>query len=343
MKMKLKDLARAVGADVSGDADRTVSGAAPFERAGSEDITFAESSSMLKRIQDSRAGAVIVSKRYDGEPPVDLLLADHPRLAFAKAMALLYPPHRPEAGIHPSAVIGDDVIVGKDVYIGPHAVIGRRVRLEDRVVIHPHVVIEAGVTIGADTVIHPHVTLYEGCRIGRRVIINAGSVVGSDGFGFVPEGEKQVRIPHIGTVEIEDDVEIGALNTIDRATFGRTRIRSGVKTDNHVQIAHNVEVGENTIIVAQVGIAGSARIGRNVVLAGQAGISGHITIGDAATVGPQAGVARPVADGQMVSGTPEMPHRLWLRVQQVVPKLPELKKRLDELDKRLEMLEGHHK
>ncbi len=339
MEIKLGDLAQAIGADFSGDADKTVTGVAPFDQAGANDITFAESASMLKRLSESNAGAVIVSKKYDGPAPMDLLLADHPRLAFARAMALFHPPRPPKEARHPSAVIGDDVQLGKDVQIGANVVIGSRVQLEDRVVICPNVVIGDGVFIGADTLIHPQVTVYDGTRIGRRVIINAGSVIGSEGFGFVHDGKMHVRIPQVGIVEIEDDVEIGALNTVDRATFGRTWIRSGVKTDNHVQIAHNVEVGENTIIVAQVGIAGSARIGRNVILAGQAGIAGHISIGDGVTVGPQAGVARPVPDGQIVSGTPEIPHRLWLRVQQLIPKLPELKKKIDDMGKRLENLE----
>jgi UDP-3-O-[3-hydroxymyristoyl] glucosamine N-acyltransferase len=170
------------------------------------------------------------------------------------------------------------------------------------------------------------------------VIIHAGTVVGSDGFGFVPDGKQHVKIPQVGIVQIDDDVEIGACNTIDRATFGKTWIKKGVKTDNHVQIAHNVVIGENTLIVAQVGIAGSAIIGNNVILAGQAGVAGHITIGDGVTVGPQAGVTRSLAPGQVVSGTPEMPHPLWLRISQIIPRLPDLKRKISDMEKRLDAL-----
>ena len=172
------------------------------------------------------------------------------------------------------------------------------------------------------------------------MVINAGTVIGSEGFGFAPDGETYYKIPQIGIVQIDDDVEIGAGNTIDRATFGKTWIKRGVKTDNLVQIAHNVTVGENTILVSQVGISGSCTIGKHAVLAGQAGISGHLTIGDDAIVGPQAGIGKSVPAGEVVSGSPGIPHRRWLRVQNVVPKLPEMKKRISEIEKRLKKIEG---
>ena len=175
--------------------------------------------------------------------------------------------------------------------------------------------------------------------IGNRVIIHAGSVIGSDGYGFAPDGDKYYKIPQKGIVQIDDDVEIGACNTIDRATLGKTWIRQGVKTDNLVQIAHNVTVGENTLLVAQVGISGSTIIGKHAILAGQAGIAGHITIGDNVTVGPTAGVAKSVPDNQIVSGAPAMPHRLWLRVQKIIPMLPELSKKLSEIEKKLNEIE----
>jgi UDP-3-O-[3-hydroxymyristoyl] glucosamine N-acyltransferase len=194
--------------------------------------------------------------------------------------------------------------------------------------------------VGDDVVIYPNVTILERCIIGNRVIIHAGTVIGSDGFGFAPDGNCYHKIPHTGIVQIDDDVEIGANNTIDRATFGKTHIGRGVKTDNLVQIAHNVRVGENTVLVAQVGISGSVTIGKNAVLAGQAGVAGHLTIGDGATVGPQTGVVKPVPDGQIVSsGIPQMPHKIWLRVQRLIPKLPEFSKRLSGLEKRFKRLE----
>ncbi|MEZ4579411.1 MAG: UDP-3-O-(3-hydroxymyristoyl)glucosamine N-acyltransferase [Desulfobacterales bacterium] len=210
---------------------------------------------------------------------MNFIFADHPRLMFAKTMHLFFRP----PGLwkyQPAGICGGEGVHGRDVSIGPMAVVEDNVTIGSRVMIHPHAVIGRGVTIGDDVTVYPNVTILERCVIGSRVVIHSGTVIGSDGYGFVPDGERHFKIPQLGIVQIDDDVEIGACNTIDRATFGRTWIRSGVKTDNHVQIAHNVEVGENTLIVAQVGIAGSAKIGRNAILAGQAGIAGHITVGN---------------------------------------------------------------
>jgi UDP-3-O-[3-hydroxymyristoyl] glucosamine N-acyltransferase len=219
-------------------------------------------------------------------------------------------------------------------------VIGRQVTVGDQVWLHPGVVIGDRVAIGNDVIIHPNVTIQAGTVIGSRVIIHSGTVIGSDGFGFAPDGTVYHKIPHTGIVQIDDDVEIGANNTIDRGTFGQTRIGKGVKTDNLVHVAHNVTVGENTVLVAQVGISGSVTIGKNAVLAGQAGVAGHLTIGDHATVGPQTGVGKSVPDGQIVSaGIPEMPHRLWLRVVRTIPRLPDISKRLRGLEKRFKKIE----
>jgi UDP-3-O-[3-hydroxymyristoyl] glucosamine N-acyltransferase len=210
----------------------------------------------------------------------------------------------------------------------------------ERVWLHAGVVIGDKVTIGNDVVIYANVTIQEGVIIGDRVIIHSGTVIGSDGFGFAPDGNSYHKLPHTGIVHIDDDVEIGANNAIDRGTFGKTHIGQGVKTDNLVHVAHNVTVGKNTILVAQVGISGSVTIGKNAILAGQAGVAGHLTIGDNATVGPQTGVGKPVPDGQIVSaGIPEMPHRLWLRVVRTIPKLPDISKRLLGLEKRLKKIE----
>ena len=195
------------------------------------------------------------------------------------------------------------------------------------------------VEIGDDTEVFPNVTIFERCKIGNRVIIHSGTVIGSDGFGFAPDGEAYYKIPQIGIVQIDDDVEIGACNTIDRASFGKTWIQKGVKTDNLVQIAHNVIVGENSILVAQVGISGSATIGRHAIIAGQAGISGHLSIGDGVIIGPQSGVVRSVPNGKVVSGAPERPHRQHVRIQHIITRLPQIKKKLDTLEKRLNTLE----
>ncbi len=338
MERKLSEIAHHTGGEVRGDPDVEIAGVAPFEQAEKEHITLAASVKFLKRIEETRAGAVIVPKHFT-ESGRTILAADNPAVAFAKVIELFFPVPEPIDDISPGAHIGDNVRIGRRVSIGPSAVIGDRVVLGDRVRIHPGVVIEPDAVVGNDVQIYPNVTIRTRCRIGHRVVIHPGTVIGADGFGFSPDGKQYYKIPHTGIVQIDDDVEIGALNAIDRATFGKTWIQRGVKTDNLVHIAHNVTVGEDTLLVAQVGIAGSATIGRHAILAGQAGITGHLTIGDNAVVGPQAGVARSVADNAIVSGSPEMPHKLWLRVQQIIPGLPELKKKLSELEKRLNKVE----
>ena len=220
-------------------------------------------------------------------------------------------------------------------------VIGDHVTLGDRVTLHPNTVIGDRVTIGEDSTIYPNAAILERCEVGRRVIVHSGSVIGSDGLGFVFNEGRHQKIPQIGIVQIDDDVEIGANNTIDRATIGKTWIKTGVKTDNLVHIAHNVVIGEHSVIVGQVGIAGSTTIGRYAVFAGQAGIGGHLTIGDQVTIGPQAAVAQSVPDNQVVSGTTlSMPHGTWLRLQKVLPNLPALAKKLARLEETVLTLIG---
>ncbi|MDY0312801.1 MAG: UDP-3-O-(3-hydroxymyristoyl)glucosamine N-acyltransferase [Desulfobacterales bacterium] len=334
----LARLAEAAGGVCRGDSGRLIGGAAPFETAGPDDITFAMGP-FLKRLNASRAGAFIVPVGT-GLQEHDSIEADAPQAAFARILRLLYPRPRPAPGIAATAVIGSCFQCGEAVSIGAQVVIRDGVTLGSGVILHPGVVLGEGVSVGADTEIFPQVTILAGCRIGARVRIQSGTVIGSDGFGYAREGARYLRIPHRGIVQIDDEVEIGAGNTIDRATYGRTWLQRGVKTDNLVHIGHNVIVGENTVIVAQVGISGSVTIGRQVIMAGQAGVAGHLSIGDGATVGPRAGVVRPVAAGEVVSGTPQMPHGQWLRVQRLTPQLPEMARRLRELEKRLKDLES---
>ena len=339
MKVPLSEIADLVQGRISGDPERLICGVGPFEQAGENDITVAGNAKFLKKMDACNAAAIIVPHDIDNEDR-NLLQVDMPMVAFAKVMQYFYPPQQPRAGVHPRAEIGRDFKCGQDVAIAPMVVVGDEVSVGDRVWLHPGVVIGNNVTIGNDVTIHPNVTILERCIVGNRVIIHSGTVIGSDGFGYAPDGACYHKIPHTGIVQIDDDVEIGANNTIDRGTFGKTHIGRGVKTDNLVHVAHNVAVGENTVLVAQVGISGSVTIGKNVILAGQAGVAGHLTIGDGATVGPQTGVGKPVPEGQIVSsGIPEMPHRLWLRVQRLIPKLPEFSKRLAGLEKNLKALE----
>lgn len=339
--ISLRNIAEKTGATAEGDLDRVFTGAAPFDLAGAGDITLAAGRSFLDRLDQTAAGAVIIPKHA----PCSIknrIRAENPQAVFARVLTLFHADETAVSaftGISPQACIGENFSCGRGVAIAPHVTVGDKVTLGNRAMLYPGVVIGNHVRIGDDVVLHPNVSILWGCIIGNRVTVHAGTVIGSDGFGFAPDGEVYVKLPHTGIVRIEDDVEIGAGNTIDRATFTETLIRQGVKTDNLVHIAHNVTVGENTVIVAQAGIAGSVSIGRHVTLAGQAGISGHLEIGDNATVGPQAGIVKSVRPGEVISGTPGMPHKLWLRAQNIVAKLPDLKRRLTRLEKRVSDIE----
>ncbi len=335
----LKAIADQVGGHVLGDPDTIITGVGPLESAREGDITFAEKGPSLQKISDSHATGFLVPSDFSC-PSKNLVRVKNPRLAFAAILSWFHPLKRPAPGIHPSAVIGEGCRLGREICIGAGCVIGERVTIGDGVWLHPLVAIGDDVAIGNETIIYPHVAILERCRIGQRVIIHAGTTIGSDGYGFVQEGGRHHKIPQTGIVRIDDDVELGAGNTIDRATFGETWIQTGVKTDNQVHVGHNVVVGAHTLLVAQVGIAGSTTIGQRAILAGQAGIAGHIHIGDGAVVGPKTGVAHSVPAKEIVSGgLAPMPHRTWLRVQHVVPNLPELVKQVRHLEKRVSELE----
>ncbi len=343
MELTLNELSEVVGGAVTGDGGYVLRGVSPFETATPDDITFAGGPGYLKRLSETRAGAVIIP--LAAEPgPGNYLIVENPQLAFFKILPLFHP-HERESFLERSedigyrAFIGKSPEFGKNVFLSPGVIVGNNVKLGDGVKIYPNTVVGDDVTIGDDTVVYPNVSISSRSKIGARVIIHAGTVIGSDGFGFVPDGRKYFKINHIGFVQIDDDVEIGANNTIDRATFGKTWIKRGVKTDNLVHVAHNVVVGEDTVLVAQVGIAGSVTVGNHAILAGQAGVTGHLTIGDDVTVGPQAGIAKSVPNGLTVSGSPEMPHRQWLRVQRIIPMLPDMKKEMAAMEKRIRELE----
>ncbi len=338
MELPIHKIAELVRGEVVGDGDFIIRGIAPFDHAGPDDITFAATVSYKKRLDETGAVAVIVSSEVRESNKI-LVRVENPYLALARVSTLFHPVCRPVVGISPDAHVGKNFKCGIDVSAYPGVFIGDDVNLGDRVTLHPGVVIDNRVVVGDDVVVYPNVCILERCEIGSRVFIQAGSVIGSDGFGFASDGDCYHKIPQRGIVRIDDDVEIGACNTIDRATFGSTWIKRGVKTDNLVHIAHNVVVGEDTVLVAQVGISGSVTIGNHSILAGQAGVAQHVTIGNRVTVGGQSGVGKSVPDGQIVSGTPGMPHRLWLKVSNVIRKLPEMKKGIRELEKRIERLE----
>ncbi len=335
----LKELAEAVGGEIVGEREVKITGVAGIREAKEGEITFLANPKYEPYLATTRASAVIADK--DGSSPRPILRVENPYLAFLKVVTLfterafdLYP-----RGIDTAAIIAETAKLGKDVSIGAYSVIEERVEIGDRVTIRPLVSICDDVTIGEDCLIYPHVTIRERCEIGNRVIIHSGAVVGSDGFGYAKDGNKHHKIPQIGIVRLEDDVEIGANATIDRATTGVTLIKHGSKIDNLVQIAHNVIVGENSILAAQVGVSGSTELGKNVVLAGQAGLVGHIRIGDGAMVGAQGGVTKSIPPNTRVSGYPAREHGFARKIYAASTRLPELLKEFRKLQKRVEALE----
>ncbi len=337
MEKTLKELAQLVGGVCQGPEDLKIRGLAAIHQAGPDEITFVARPKFAKQIEASQAGAFIVSPDL-GSVPRPLIITPNPYLAYAKIATVFAPPARRWPGISNQACLGADCTLGRDVSIGPFVCLGQGVRLGDGVTLDPGVVLGHGVTIGADTRLYANVTVADNCTLGNRVIVHSGTVIGADGFGFAPDGAAYYKIPQLGTVVIEDDVEIGANCTIDRGALGETRICRGVKIDNLVMVAHNVVVGENTIIVAQVGISGSTQIGRNVILAGQVGIVGHIHIGDGVRIGAKSGIPNSIAAGQVVMGSPAVPHQDYLRIQAVQKKLPQLYDRLKALEKQVAAL-----
>ncbi|MDZ7665228.1 MAG: UDP-3-O-(3-hydroxymyristoyl)glucosamine N-acyltransferase [Desulfotignum sp.] len=342
MKLTVKEIAEKIHGRVTGDPSTVITGVSSLDHAGASDITFAGDPAFLSRLNQTRAGAVIVPEEYEilePSPHPCLVMTDNPRRAFFELVPQFHPAPLPVPGISPLAVIEKDCVVGKDVTIASHVVIEEKVVIGNHVQIMPHVFIGKGCVIRDHTVIKPNVTLMDKTRVGEHVVIHAGSVIGSDGYGFVQDGDSHFKLSHTGHVTIGDYAEIGACNTIDRGTLGVTRIGNGVKTDNQVHIAHNVSIGDHTLIVAQVGIAGSTTVGKQAIIAGKAGISGHLTIGDNVIVGPYAGVSSSVPANQIVSGIPHMPHKTWLKVVNILGRLPGMRKTLLALEKRLESLE----
>jgi UDP-3-O-[3-hydroxymyristoyl] glucosamine N-acyltransferase len=338
MNKKLKEIAQWVDGTVVGDGEIEISGVASVEEARQGQITFISNPKYLPHLSKTHASAVIVSKEVTQADKPLLCVAD-PQSAFAKVLTLFsFKPYQPK-GIDPKAWISPTARLGKDVTVYPFVYVGDRCSIGDRATFYPGVFVGEDSAIGEDSILYPNVSVYPGTIIGKRVILHGGAVVGSDGFGYVKEGKRNVKIPQVGILEIEDDVEIGANTTIDRATLGKTIIRRGVKIDNLVMVAHNVVIGEDSVIVAQVGIAGSTKIGSHVTLAGQVGVAGHIEIGDNAMVGAQAGVIYDLPGNQGYHGSPALPQREYIRAITTLPKLPEMRKTLLDLEKRLRKME----
>lgn len=340
MQKPLKEIARLIEGEVIGDESMVITGVAGIREAGEGDITFLANPKYSSLVEDTRASAIITAKDMDYRAKT-LVRVNNPSLAFAKVVSAFSPEQisHPK-GIDPRAAIGKGVSLGKGVAIGPFAVIEDNVSIGNNVIIYSGCFIGGNVRIGNDTLIYPNVSIRERIIIGERVIIHSGTVIGSDGFGYAAVNGLHQKIPQIGTVEVGDDVEIGANVTIDRARFDKTVIGRGTKIDNLVQIAHNVIIGENSIIVAQVGISGSTTVGNNVTMAGQAGVVGHITIGDNAVVMAQAGVSKSVPPNTLVWGYPAKPVAVAKRVNAAVQNLPRLYRTITELKKKIEELES---
>lgn len=334
----LIELAALIGGKVVGDGSVTINRMAPIDTAGPGDITFIANPKYLAKLKDTTASAVIIKSGIEC-PGVSLLVCDNPYLAFAKVLTALHVQRPAPQGVMDGAWVDSGAELGDDVTIHPGCVVGKNARIGRGSILYPGVVVYDGVQIGEDCLVHAGVLIREQCRLGNRVVVQPGAVIGSDGFGFAPDGTSYYKIPQMGIVVIEDDVEVGANVCIDRAAMGVTLIKRGTKIDNLVQVAHNVIIGEDTILVAQVGIAGSSKIGNHCTIGGQAGISGHIKIGDNTMIGAQSGIMSDLPAGKVFSGTPSLPHKDWLRASAGVKKLPEMRKTIISLQQRIDELE----
>jgi UDP-3-O-[3-hydroxymyristoyl] glucosamine N-acyltransferase len=338
--MQLRELAERLGCRLEGDGALEIRGVAGLEQAGQGDVAFFANPRYAPALRRTRASAVILGESAPAAPCA-MLRTKHPYLAFANVLSVFAQPEHRTPGIDELSSVASDATLGRDVSIGPFSSVGRGARIGDRTVIYPNVYIGDGAVVGDDCVIHSHVAIRERVLVGHRVVIQNGAVIGSDGYGFVkrPDGTHQ-KIPQAAIVVIEDDVEIGANTAIDRPAVGETRIQAGAKIDNLVQVGHGVSVGRNTLLAAQVGIAGSTTIGNDVTLAGQVGVAGHVTVGDGASAVGQSGITNSVPDGAFVSGYPAIDNKEWLKSSVIFRKLPELRKRLADLEQRILELEA---
>jgi UDP-3-O-[3-hydroxymyristoyl] glucosamine N-acyltransferase len=337
--MRLDRLAERVGGTLAGDPAMEVDRVVPVEEARAGAVVVLADPRRLPDVEATGAAVILAH----GAPSTHLpaIRVENVRLAFALALRALVPPEPPPAGIHPTCAVGARVRVGAEVSLGPYVVVGDGATWGDRVQLHAHVVVEDGVQIGPDTILHPGVTVRHGCRVGARVIIQCGTVIGSDGFGYAQDAQRRyVLIPQVGVVVIEDDVEIGANVTVDRATLGATRIGRGTKLDNLIHIAHNVQIGEDSALAAAVYIAGSSTIGNRVMIGGLVAIRDHIVIGDDAAVQGASTVSHSIPPGEIWSGHPSQPARMERQAEAAYRRLPQMVRGLRDLERRLRRLEG---
>lgn len=340
LEITLEKIGEIVGGTVIGDKRVVITGINSLDAASPSEISFFTDRRYEDRLHKTKAGAILISREtrsFEGPQVV----VSNPKFAYPKVAAFFALPVPKHPGISDRAAVHKTSQIGKDVSIYPMVNVCEGAEIGDGTTLFPGVFIGERVKVGKRCLIYPGVTILRDCLIGDDVIIHSGTVVGGDGFGFVRDGALSVKIPHIGIVQIDDEVEIGANNCIDRAALGKTWLQKGIKTDNLVHIAHNVVVGENSIIVAQAGISGSCHIGSEVIIGGQVGIIDHVDIGDRAMIGPQSGIAKSIPPGEAVSGSPAIPHRLWLKTSALTARLPDINRRLRDLEKRMEELEKH--
>lgn len=334
---RLAELAERVNGELEGDGNITITGVGDLDSAEPGEIVFVDGPRLLPVGESSNASAIIVPRdvRSQRKP---FIVTEDPRLAFSKLLELFAPHRRPEPGIHRTAVLGKNVSIGERVSVGAHSYVGDDVILADDVIIHPLAYVGPEACIRDASEVHPQAYIGPRVKLGRRVIIHAGAAVGADGFGFLETQEGRHKIPQIGTVIIDDDVEFGANSTVDRATIGATRIGAGTKIDDQVHVAHNVVIGKNCLLCGQVGIAGSTKIGDNVVMGGQAGVNDHVEVGDNIVIGAQAGVFGNLEEPGIYSGYPARPHNEQLRLLARARRLPDIMERMVQLEQMVERL-----
>lgn len=340
--MRLIEISKLIGAELHGSSDAAeleISAVAPIDRAESGSISFIASADYEKFLDQTQASAIICKKVY---PKLKLpqLIHHHPYLAFAKIALQFFKPEHGFKGISEQAYVAESATLESDITLFPHVFIGPGAKIGRGAVIYPGVYVGAGAIVGTESILYPNVVIGDRCQIGSRVMIHAGTVIGADGFGFVKGEQEIVKIPQTGIVVIEDDVELGGLCTVDRATMGETRIKRGTKFDSKVHIAHNVEVGENCLFSALTGVAGSAKIGNWVTSGGNAGFNGHIEVGDGVTIGAKAGVTASLGAGGVYMGFPAVPAQQWRKQHVYIKRLPDYEKRVKELERRLAELEA---
>jgi UDP-3-O-[3-hydroxymyristoyl] glucosamine N-acyltransferase len=342
MEFTAKQIADFINGRVEGDENAAVHTFAKIEEGQPGAISFLSNPKYTHYLYDTKSTIVLVNEDLEIEKEISatLIRVKNAYEAVAKLLQLYESMKPKKTGIDPLAFVSPKATIGKDVYIGAFACIGDGATIGDGTQIYPHVVIGDGVKIGAGCLLYPNVTIYQGCRLGSNVTIHAGSVIGADGFGFAPNVDGYEKIPQIGIVIIEDNVEIGANTCVDRSTMGATVLRKGVKLDNLVQVAHNVEVGENTVMSAQVGIAGSTKVGSWCMFGGQVGLAGHIAIGDHVNLGAQSGVPSSIKSNQTLIGTPPMEPTPYFKSQAIFRRLPDMYKELSALRKEIEELKA---